>query len=62
MARPVGQKMEISTCVDRKTFNAIEEARGSLKRSTFCALVLEELFIPQEEGCNVPTENNIQQC
>lgn len=46
--RTKGNKMSITTFVTPETYYAIEESRGILKRSTFCGMVLEDIFNPRE--------------
>jgi hypothetical protein len=45
--RFTGKKITIETCVTPETYIEIENKRGLLKRSTYVAMVLEELFNPQ---------------
>jgi len=39
-----GNKFSLTVYVDENTCRAIEENRGSLKRSTYTAMVLDEIF------------------
>lgn len=56
-ARTAGRKISVTVFVTPETYYAMEEARGILKRSTYCGLVLEELFNPKEDKINVPVCN-----
>jgi len=49
VARMVGNKCGIAICVSPETYEAIEKQRGRLKRSTYCALVLDEIFNPLQK-------------
>lgn len=44
-----GNKISITMFVTPETYYAIEDARGFLKRSTYCGMVFEELFNPNQK-------------